>query len=414
MQMPVMMMVEIADVNELASIDRGITEACRRFPSAALQKVVDLVERQAEAQDPGRLRRKSTESRTLWLACGCAEFARRRYEDALEEKSYMLFDLRVGLKPRERVSAAARTLFANLASISPSYERARQQIEILWGEAPSTTAIWDQVQAEGASLGALVKDAREGVFERGELPGADIPPRDFVAVETDSTMVDAWHVKAGHHEIYVGTAYDGKAYRGKTCRPETTNQIAVTSLDGAQVFGQDLFVATQRKYNVCEARVLHYASDGDDALETIRQTHFYRAEHQLDHCHVTSKAYDAYGFEYRDEADEILGHIFGEKRDEFEAAIAADMRRYPSLRTRLSEYRDYILQRWSWIFVVRRLRKSNPHLEIPAHISGTGADERMVGALVGHRMKDRGMGWTKDGAANIMRVRLRTLGLQSL
>jgi hypothetical protein len=39
-------------------------------------------------------------------------------------------------------------------------------------------------------------------------------------------------------------------------------------------------------------------------------------------------------------------------------------------------------------------------------MNGTGAMERNIGTVAGHRMKHRGMGWTRKGAANIMRVRL--------
>ena len=72
----------------------------------------------------------------------------------------------------------------------------------------------------------------------------------------------------------------------------------------------------------------------------------------------------------------------------------------------------YLLKRWEWIYAARDMKASAPEVEFPAHLWGTGAEERMVGVLVGHRMKRRGMGWTKRGAANIMRVRLRALGLQ--
>ena len=63
--------------------------------------------------------------------------------------------------------------------------------------------------------------------------------------------------------------------------------------------------------------------------------------------------------------------------------------------------------------------------EVPEHLNGTGGIERSVGTVVGHRpqaraaggadptgMKWRGMGWTKTRAANMLRLRLKTLGLQ--
>ena len=107
MQVPLMITVDVEDVNDLESIERGITDACRRLPSRAMQKFVKVVEELAESQDPGRLRRKSTEKRMLWMTCGCAEFERRRYTDMLEEKSYVLFDLRTGLCSRQRMTDAA-------------------------------------------------------------------------------------------------------------------------------------------------------------------------------------------------------------------------------------------------------------------------------------------------------------------
>ena len=56
------------------------------------------------------------------------------------------------------------------------------------------------------------------------------------------------------------------------------------------------------------------------------------------------------------------------------------------------------------LFTYRELKRRNP--ELPPHMNGTGAMERNIGTVVGHRMKHRGMGWTRKGAANIMRVRL--------
>jgi hypothetical protein len=413
MLVEVSMMVDVEDVNDLVSIERGVTAAHREFPSAAMQAIVSLVQTTAENADPGRLRRKSDEVRTLWMTCGWARFQRRRYEDALEEKSYVLFDQRVGLKPYLRVTDAARKMLSALTAISPSFNTARQETEILLGDAPSTASLWSYTQSEGETIGAAIEERRKAVFEGGELPGADIPPKDFVGVETDSTMIDKWHAKGQHHEVYVGVAYDGKAVSRSGKRRRLTNRVAVTSLEGSATFGQDLFVAAQTKHNISEALTVHYASDGAEALETVRQVHFYRAEHQLDHCHVSSKAWDAYGWDHRDAADAVLKLIFGEKRIEFEEQITKDMKRFEGRRTKLAEYRDYILPRWSWIFATRRLAKAHPEVRLPPHIAGSGADERMVGELVGRRMKHRGMGWTTSGAANIMRVRGRQLGLQA-
>jgi len=414
MHVPVMMMVEIEDVNDLASIERGVTKAQRELPSTAMHEIVRVVETTAENEDPGRLRRKGTETRTLWMTCGWARFDRQRYVDTLEGRSYVLFDTRVGLAPYQRVTAGARAMFADLAAISPSYDASRVEVSLLWGDAPATTAIWAHTQAEGEELGAREKALRKAVFVDGDLPGTEMPAKDFVGILTDATALHRWRRKGEHMQAHVGMAYDGKRDVGKTRpRRQLTHRVAVASVEGATVFGQNLFAAAQEAHNVVEARALLYSSDGDEALEAIRQVHFFRAEHQLDHRHVVSRAYEAYGWEQKDAARAVLGLVFGERRGMFEERVRKDMRQLPHRRAKLGEYLDYILQRWDWIFAARRLRRSRPEGSVPEHISGTGAEERMVDVLVNHRMKHRGMGWTDDGAANMMHVRLRILGLQT-
>jgi len=413
MQVAVMMTVEIEDVNDFPSIERGVTQAHRRFPSAAMHEVARRVEILAESQDPGRLHRKGRELRTLVMACGPARFSRERYVDDLERSTYVLFDQRVGLAPYQRVTDAARRMLAEAAALGPSYAKAAQIVALLWGEAPVASTIWEQTQLEGEQIGRRMQEQRKAVFEGGELPGSDIPPKEFVGIETDATKIDQWRRKAEHHDVHIGIAYDGKVPVGKrSVRWALRHKIAVSGVGDVTTFGQDLFVAAQTHHNICEAAMLHYASDGDVALEHIRQEHFPQARHQLDHSHISSKARDAYGFDHEAELHATLALVFGERRQEFEARIAEDMRRFPDRKTRLAELRDYLLPRWDWIFATRRLRKEHPEVAVPPHINGTGAEERAVDTLVGHRMKHRGMGWTASGAANLMRVRLRALGLQ--
>ena len=87
----------------------------------------------------------------------------------------------------------------------------------------------------------------------------------------------------------------------------------------------------------------------------------------------------------------------------------------------IDEARDYVESHWDEPFTCRELKRRNPGS--PPHMNGTGAMERNTGTVVGHRpqvptfsgadlpgMKRRGMGWTRKGAANIMRVRLDMVG----
>ena len=432
MRAVVTMVIEIPDSEmSVNSIDGAVREKWKEFPPAgrsptagegpsrAWDRVAREVERTAEKYDPGRLRRKGLERRQLWTSSGRVELRRQRYTDDLEEESYVLFDLRAGLERHRRSTAAARETYARLASLSMSYEKASEVAGLLPGESPSRMAIWKWTREEGKRLAAREGEERRRTFEYGDLLGAGGPAKDFVGIEADSTYVHEWR-KKGNHEVYVGIAYDGKETVGR--RRKLTNKVAVASLGGSKTFGQDLFVAAQKHHNVTEARHVLYSSDGAEPLETIRQEHFPHAPHHLDHAHVRRKVDEAYGHEHLDLAGEALELVFSRKRDEFESKVNSDMRRLPERRAKLEEMRDYLLKRWEWIYAARDMKASAPEVEFPTHLRGTGAEERMVGVLVparrslgaggGHRMKRRGMGWTKKGAANIMRLRLRALGLQ--
>jgi hypothetical protein len=400
---PVKIVIE-GDVT-VKSIDRGVRQAWQEFPSLAWQAAVSAVEGIAVRQNDGALRVKGYEKRSLWTSAGHVEFKRRRffYADGREKGTFRVFDMRVGLEKYERFAPEAKETCAKLASVAPSFRKSSEIAELLLGDAPSDWAIWHRTQERGKRLRDEDAKERHRVFQEGELPGSEVPPKPFVAVEADSTMIHAWRRKAGHHEVYLGIAYDGKEKVGRK-RRRLTNKVAACGVYGSKTFGEDLFVAAQKKHNVVEADTVLFMSDGDPALARICETHFLRARRQIDQRHVTEKVRSAYGWERIEDAKKLLGHIFAEDRDSFEKQSIFDRLRYPGRRSKIDEAREYVENHWDELFTYRELKRRNPGL--PPHMNGTGAMERNIGTVVGHRMKHRGMGWTRKGAANIMRVRL--------
>ena len=112
----------------------------------------------------------------------------------------------------------------------------------------------------------------------------------------------------------------------------------------------------------------------------------------------------AYGWDRLEEAKTLLGHVFSEDRDAFERQSRFDRLRFHERRSKLDDARAYVENHWDELFTYRELKREAP--DLPPHLNGTGAMERNIRTVVGHRMKHRGMGWTRKGAANIMRVRL--------
>jgi hypothetical protein len=402
-------MIEIPerDLN-VNGIEAAVTKAWAAFPTQAWNAFVQQVEATAEQQHGGTLRRKGREGRWLWTMAGLVRIERLRYLHPAEERSFLLFDLRTGLHECGGVTPQAREACAAVAALGPSYDKARQIMAWLRGEVPSVGTLWAWTQAEGARLEKLEEAKRKAFFRDGELPGAELPPREFVGLEADSTLVHAWQERARSHEVYLGLAYGGKRQRGT--RRTLTDKVVVSSVEGAAAFGENFFVTAQARHNVCDAQTVLYASDGAPALETIRSEMFPMAWHQLDHAHVVRQTREAYAGDHLEDASRTLTLLLGEKRERLEWQLDADRRRLRKRGGALNELKHYVLPRWDWLFAERRLRRAGRRL--PPHVAGSGVVERTVGVVVGQRMKNRGMGWTKRGAGNILRVRLRALHLQ--
>ena len=396
---------------DVKSFEAAVGEWVRAMVAEAWQLFVEAVEERIERENPSALRRKGPEDRTLWTEFGPVTITRQRYyyADGREEKSFIGFDRRVDLAPRVHAAPGFAEKLAQLASMAPSYGTSSGIATLLLGDGPCAKTIWNLAQEEGERLRRQDAEERRSVFRDGELPGSDVPAKEFVGVEADSTMIHAWRSKGENHEAFLGIVYDGKEKVGRK-RRRLRNKVAACGLQGAKQFGQDLFVAAQKYHNVVDALQTHFGSDGAACLETIRLEHFPGAPHQLDWCHVIEKVRSAYGWDRLEDAEKVLEFIFSEDREGFEQQTIFDRRRLWERRSKIDELREYVLPRWDWLYSHRQMRRECPG--IPDHLNGTGAIERNVGTVVGHRMKWRGMGWTKRGGANILRIRLKALGLQ--
>jgi hypothetical protein len=405
MRVVVTTVLEIPDhAMNVNHIEQLVTHAARQFPTKAWNAIAQQEELRAEDDHQGRLKRKGRESVWFWTTAGPIRLQRQRYLHAAEARSFLLFDRRIGLETRAGGSPAVQRCFAELAAWGPSIKKACQQIERLLGAAPAVATLWKWTQAIGKKLRQGAESLHRSFFQNGELPGGELPAKPFVAVEADSTFVHAWRQKGKSHEVYLGVAYDGKT--GEK-RRRLTGKLAIGSVHGAASFGEDLFVGVQARHNVCDAQNVLFLSDGAFALEGLRERHFPMAEHQLDRAHLVRKTREAYGWDLAEAAAKTLKLLLGEKKMRLARQLSLDRERFRHRAGALQELSSYILPHWEWLFVARRLRRNG--IDLPPHVEGSGVIERNVGVYIGQRMKHRGMGWTRTGADNILRIRLDLL-----
>ena len=406
MRVTVTQMLEIPDLDvSVKSIEEAVARAARGFPSAAWQAAVHCVETRAASQHPaGSFRLKACEPRTLWTTSGPVTFRRRRFVSEDEQRSFLLFDLRVGLRPRRRTTAGADRLLAETAA-EATYSAAARFWARAWGEAPSAMAVWRATQRAGEDLVAERERLRRRVFEDGDLPGWEKPPPEFVGVEADSTYVAAWRGKGASHEVYVGISYDGKEERRG--RRRLKGKAVRAALGGAKRFGEELFASAQSAHNVTEAKAGVYLSDGAASLRVIQQDHFPRLARQLDWAHAKRRVSEAYGREQSARSSELIGRLAAGEREAVVSEVRSDAGRKRRRAEELRELAGYLEGPGADLYAVRRLRATGA--ELPGHLEGSGGIERQIGVLVGQRMKRRGMSWTRRGAERMLAVRQHLL-----
>jgi hypothetical protein len=407
MRVTVTLALEIPDYGvSVKSIDECVAEAMPRFASEAWQKFVWAVEERARGQHRfGELEVKSHECRTLWTSVGRVRFRRRRFISEADERSLLLFDMRVGIRPWQRRTKLAEEKMAEAAADIPGYEMSARSLGRIWNRAPSSMLVWHAVQEVGRRHLEQSLVRRQAIFRDGDLPGWEQAPPEFLAVEADGTYISAWRQKGVDHEVNVGLSYTGKGQRGR--RRWLAEKSLCAGLTDSRDFGRDLFAMVQEKHNVVDVDHGVFLSDGALSLRKIQQDHFPRLTPQLDWAHMHRRLDEAYGPANRSRSAEVLRTLYAGRPGTACRQIRLDARRTRSRRQHLRELLGYVQGPGQDLYGTRKLRKRG--VKLPPHMNGSGGIERNIGILVVHRMKRRGMGWTRRGAANLLAVRTNLL-----
>jgi len=386
-------------------IEGAVARAEEKFRDMAWQDVVTRVESAAMEEYPaGKLRVKGWEDRTLLTMSGPVKIRRRRFESEADERSFLLFDRRVGLERYQRTTGCAYEKMAETAS-EVSYGKAARFWGKAWESRVSAMAVWRSTQQVGREMREEQARRRRDVFEYGELPGWERAAPAFVGVEADSTYLSAWRGRGKGCEVYVGMSYTGKVRQGE--RRTFTDRWVCSGVGGPGLFGKDFFVMAQMKHNVVDVERGVFMSDGAGSLRVIQGDHFPQFTRQLDWAHVKRRVGEVYGRDKGSRAAELVNLLLEGNVEEVCREVRLDVRRKRKRADALRELAGYLEANGKDLYGVRRMRSQG--IALPERLDGSGGIERQVGVLVGHRMKRQGMGWTRDGAANLLAVRTALL-----
>lgn len=297
-----------------------------------------------------------------------------------------------------RISERAQEQCVQVA-VGQSYETSRETLRQLSGMQISRMGIWKVVQAKGKQERERVEEQRQKVFKLGEIPVADKPPKKAVVVEIDGTMLasrevtDIEEVKGKRRmEVKLGVAFTGTKLVSKN-RRRTVERRVYGEIAPAEDFGERWYGECLRHGIEPETRV-HLIADGAAWIRNLQRAIHPGSRYTLDAYHLQKAA--------REVLTERQYQHFRSLVWSNQALTA--LHYVERLRPSDREHREE-LENFS-AYLERNL--DGMRYDRPGPV-GSGVVEKAADVVVGRRMKRRGMSWSRQGANNLLALRVRSL-----
>jgi hypothetical protein len=381
-------------------IKRFEEEVVRRHREQMLEEMKAKLEQldRAEAEEllkTGRYIDKGYVRRKVQTSVGAVSVRIKRLKRRVGPGSvYALFEVcGVG-----RITERAQEHCVQVA-VGQSYETSRETLRRLSGMQMSRMGIWKVVQAKGKEKRERVEEQRQKVFALGELPVSDKPAKKAVVVEIDGTMLasrevtDIEEVRGKRKmEVKLGVAFTGTQRVSKN-RRRTVQRMVYGDIASAEEFGERWYGECLRQGIEPETRV-HLIADGAAWIRNLQRAIHPGSRYTLDAYHLQKAA--------RQVLTERQYHHFRSLvwTHHAPAALQYVRRLQPSDREHREELENFAA------YLERNL--DGMHYDRPGPV-GSGVIEKAADIVVGRRMKRRGMTWSREGANNLLALRVHFL-----
>ena len=301
-----------------------------------------------------------------------------------------------------RISERAQAHCVQVA-VGQSYRTSQETLRHLNGMQMSRMGIWKIVQSKGKKERERVEEQRQKVFGLGEVPNSDKPTKQAAVVEVDGTMVSSRETTEIEEvrgkrkmEVKLGVAFTGtEVVSGR--RRRTVERLYYAQAGKAEEFGERWYGECLRHGIEPETRV-HFLGDGAAWIRNLQRRMFPGSRYTLDAYHLQKAAqavltqrqhHHFLSFVRKNNALEALRYV-----KQLQGSDAAH-------RLELEMFCAYLERNLDGI----RYDRPGP--------VGSGVVEKAADVVVGRRMKRRGMSWSREGANNLLALRVRELNNQS-
>jgi len=310
-------------------------------------------------------------------------------------KSVFPYDVASGLGSEQLSPGLAKA--CSLVAIDDSFEQTSRKLDELFGQKVSDTTIERVVQQVGSIALQQQNQKLEDFSSSRQFPESEVTPQRLY-VAADGTTV---HEMDGWHECKIGTIYwEDERKRRKSCY--------VGRFDNSKVFGWHLWLSACR-CGLRQANEIVFLGDGAGWIRSEHHRHFGRATFIIDWFHASEHIWDC---------GKIL---FGEGTKATEKWVKKRQellwdgwtkKLLDDLKEQRKKYRG--AKREAMETLIRYVSSNEEQMRYDVFRAkgydiGSGAVEGACKHVVGKRLKQSGMIWSRTGSSATLALRIAWL-----
>lgn len=394
--------LEGLDVEKLEEV---IAQGVRQLAKRAMEKALAQVEE--KVLEEGKFIRKRKMRRQLCTLLGWVSFV--RYKAKLKGGGHQFpLDRALGLAPGQRATKGAVRLATELAT-DHTYRQAAKLLALVLGEEVNHRTIHHWVQKVGEKVVEKEEERREATFGSGEVPRRDGKVREIVVVEVDGTTLSSQEDGEEQFEMKLGVMYSGKeleSKRAKRKRYRLKEKVLYGGVEGAEDFGEKLFLAGEERLSLSLARHILGIGDGATWIPDLVGGEPFKGVYQLDWWHLAKRVRETFPGQ-----PTLVGEIMEliRKGEAEEARSLLRLRRVVAKgeEGKIDGLLGYLEENWHGLYGSRSLREQVGAKEVL--VVGSGAMEKNIDVVIARRFKGRGMSWSRRGAHHLLKLRVMVL-----
>jgi len=306
--------------------------------------------------------------------------------------SYVPYDIASGLGSGQLSPGLANACC--LLTADDSFRQTSQKIEQLFGQKVSDNTIERVVQQVGSVVLRQQKQQLEDFFARREFPTAVVSPdRLYIAADgTTAHEVDGWH------EVKIGSIYWQNG-------DFNSDKRYVACFDNSQVFGWQLWLEAC-KCGLMGAKEVVYLGDGAGWIRSEHESHFRKATFIIDWYHLEEHVWNCGKMllgEGTKATSRWVANVLALLWDGWTKKVL------DYLTKQRKRYRAGKLKAIDDLYHYISVNEEQMRYDVfrsKGYQIGSGAAEGACKSVVGKRLKQSGMIWTRLGSSSVLALRL--------